>query len=152
MVLGVYNCEHLTEAAAAVVAGLLTACPGLVVLAPSRERLNLDGEVLWRLPPLALPQTADTFAIASAAEAVRLFVDRARNVSPGFDINPDNLHAIVAICRRLDGMPLAIELAAARASTLSPGEIMARLDYRLRFLFGRCPHAPAPHTAPFAPP
>ena len=136
MLLVVDNCEHLTEAAAAVVARLLTACPRLVVLATSRERLNLDGEVLWRLPPLALPQTADTFAIASAAEAVRLFVDRARNVSPGFDIKPDNVAAIVAICRRLDGMPLAIELAAARASGLSPAEIMARLDDRLRLLTG----------------
>src|SRR6266850_398780 len=127
MLLVVDNCEHLTEAAATVVARLLAACPRLVVLATSRERLNLDGEVVWRLSPLALPQTADTFAVASAAEAVRLFVDRAHNVNPGFDIKPDNLPAIVAICRRLDGMPLAIELAAARASALSPGEIMARL-------------------------
>jgi predicted ATPase len=87
-----------------------SACPHLVVLPTSRERLNLDGEVVWRLSPLALPQTADTFAIASATESVRLFVDRARNVSPGFEIRPDNLPAIVAICRRLDGMPLAIEL------------------------------------------
>ncbi len=136
MLLVVDNCEHLTEAAATVVARLLAACPRLVVLATSRERLNLDGEVVWRLSPLALPQTTDTLAVASAAEAVRLFVDRARNVSPGFDIKSDNLPAIVAICRRLDGMPLAIELAAARASALSPAEIMARLDDRLRLLTG----------------
>ena len=136
MLLVVDNCEHLTEAAAMVVARLLAACPRLVVLATSRERLNLDGEIVWRLSPLALPKTADSFAVASAAEAVRLFVDRARNVSPGFDIKPDNLSAIVAICRRLDGMPLAIELAAARASALSPAEIMARLDDRLRLLTG----------------
>jgi predicted ATPase/DNA-binding CsgD family transcriptional regulator len=145
MLLVVDNCEHLTEAAARVVARLLAACPRLVVLATSRERLNLDGEVVWRLSPLALPQTADAFAIASAAEAVRLFVDRARNVSPGFDIRPDNLPAIVAICRRLDGMPLAIELAAARASTLSPAEIMARLDDRLRLLTGGPRDADARH-------
>jgi predicted ATPase/DNA-binding CsgD family transcriptional regulator len=136
MLLVVDNCEHLTEAAATVVARLLAACPHLVVLATSRERLNIEGEVVWRLSPLALPATADTFAVASAAEAVRLFVDRARNVSPGFDVKPDNLPAIVAICRRLDGMPLAIELAAARASALSPSEIMARLDDRLRLLTG----------------
>src|SRR5947209_13341755 len=136
MLLVVDNCEHLTEAAAMVVARLLAACPRLVVLATSRERLNLDGEIVWRLSPLALPKTADSFAVASAAEAVRLFVDRARNVSPGFDIKPDNLSAIVAICRRLDGMPLAIELAAARASALSPAEIMARLDDRPRLLTG----------------
>src|SRR6266446_820387 len=145
MLLVVDNCEHLTEAAAAVVARLLTACPRLVVLATSRERLNLDGEVLWRVPPLALPHTADTFAIVSVAEAVRLFVDRARNVSPGFDIKPDNVAAIVAICRRLDGMPLAIELAAARASGLSPAEIMARLDDRLRLLTGGPRDADARH-------
>jgi len=145
MLLVVDNCEHLTEAAATIVARLLAACPRLVVLATSRERLNLDGEVVWRLSPLALPQTADTFAVASAAEAVRLFVDRARNVSPGFEIKPPNLPAIVAICRRLDGMPLAIELAAARASTLSPAEIMARLDDRLRLLTGGPRDADARH-------
>jgi non-specific serine/threonine protein kinase len=139
------NCEHLTEAAATVVARLLTACPRLVVLATSRERLNLDGEVVWRLSPLALPQAADSFAVASAAEAVRLFVDRARNVNPGFDIKPDNLPAVVAICRRLDGMPLAIELAAARTSALSPAEIMARLDDRLRLLTGGPRDADARH-------
>jgi predicted ATPase/DNA-binding CsgD family transcriptional regulator len=136
MLLVVDNCEHLTEAAATVVARLLVACPRLVVLATSRERLNLDGEVVWRLSPLALPQTADTLDVASAAEAVRLFVDRARNVSPGFHIKPDNLHAIVAICRRLDGMPLAIELAAARASAFSPAEIMTHLEDRLGLLTG----------------
>lgn len=130
------NCEHLADAAARVVARLLAACPRLAVLATSRERLNLDGEVVWRLSPLGLPETADTVAIASTTEAVSLFVDRARNVRPGFDITPDNLAAIVAICRRLDGMPLAIELAAARTSTLSPAEIMARLDDRLRLLTG----------------
>src|SRR5258706_9746271 len=145
MLLVVDNCEHLTEATAMVVARVLAACPRLVVLATSRERLNLDGEVVWRLSPLALPQTADTFAVASAAEAVRLFVDRARNVSPGFDITPENLPAIVAICRRLDGMPLAIELAAARASAFSPTEIMARLDDRLYLLTGGPRDADARH-------
>jgi predicted ATPase/DNA-binding CsgD family transcriptional regulator len=145
MLLVVDNCEHLTEAAATVVARLLAACPRLVVLATSRERLNLDGEVVWRLSPLALPHKEDTFAVASAAEAVRLFVDRARNVTPGFDIKPDNLPAIVAICCRLDGMPLAIELAAARTSAFSPAEIMARLDDRLRLQTGGPRDADARH-------
>jgi predicted ATPase/DNA-binding CsgD family transcriptional regulator len=145
MLLVVDNCEHLAEAAATVVGRLLAACPRLVVLATSRERLNLDGEVVWRLSPLALPETTDSFAVASAAEAVRLFVDRARNVSPGFDIKPDNLRAIVGICRRLDGMPLAIELAAARASTLSPAELVARLDDRLGLLTGGPRDADARH-------
>ena len=145
MLLVVDNCEHVTQAAATVVARLLATCPRLVVVATSRERLNLEGEVVWRLPPLALPQTADAFAVASGAEAVRLFVDRARNVSPGFDIKPENLAAIVAICRRLDGMPLAIELAAARASGLSPAEILARLDDRLRLLTGGPRDAAARH-------
>ena len=145
MLLVVDNCEHLTEATATAVARLLAACPRLVVLATSRERLNLDGEVVWRLSPLTLPQAADTFAVVSASDAVRLFVDRARSVSPGFDIKPDNLHAIVAICRRLDGMPLAIELAAARASTLSPAEIRAHLDDCLRLLTGGPRDADARH-------
>ncbi len=130
------NCEHLVDAAAAVVARLLASCPRLVVLATSRERLNIDGEVAWRLSPLELPGTADTLAAAAASEAVRLLVDRARSVSPGFDITPQNLAAIVAICRRLDGMPLALELAAARTATMTPGEILARLDDRLRLLTG----------------
>jgi non-specific serine/threonine protein kinase len=139
------NCEHLVDAAATVVARLLAACPRLVVLATSRERLNIDGEVVWRLSPLTLPETADTFGVAAATEAVRLFVDRARNVRPGFDIGPRNLPAVIAICRRLDGMPLAIELAAARASTLTPGEIIARLDDRLRLLTGGSRDADARH-------
>jgi predicted ATPase/DNA-binding CsgD family transcriptional regulator len=136
MLLVVDNCEHLIEAAATVVARLLAACPRLVVVATSRERLNLDGEVVWRLSPLALPDKTDSFAVASGAEAVRLFVDRARSVNPRLDINPDNLPPIVAICRRLDGMPLAIELAAARASAFSPAEILARLDDGMRLLTG----------------
>ena len=136
MLLVMDNCEHLTDGAAAVVGRLLAGCPRLVVLATSRERLNIDGEIVWRLSPLILPKTADTFAVASATEAVRLFVDRARNVRPGFDIRPDNLPAVIAICRHLDGIPLAIELAAARISTLTPGEIVARLDDRLRLLTG----------------
>ena len=145
MLLVVDNCEHLTDGAAAVVGRLLAACPRLVVLATSRERLNIDGEVVWRLSPLALPRTADSFDVASTSEAVRLFVDRARNASPGFDVTPDNVHAIAAICRRLDGMPLAIELAAARTSTLTPGEIIARLDDRLRLLTGGSRDADARH-------
>src|SRR5437879_1954679 len=90
MLLVVDNCEHLTQAVATVVARLLAACPRLVVLATSRERLNLDGEVVWRLSPLALPQTADTFDVASATESVRLFVYRARTASPCFDVRPAN--------------------------------------------------------------
>ncbi len=145
MLMVVDNCEHLTDAAAAVVRRLLTECPRLIVLATSRERLNIEGEVVWRLSPLALPAAIDTFNVASATEAVRLFVDRARNVCPGFDIRPDNLSAVIAICRRLDGMPLAIELAAARTSTLTPGEIIARLDDRLRLLTGGPRDADARH-------
>ena len=139
------NCEHLIEAAATVVGRLLAACPRLVVLATSRERLNLEGEVIWRLSPLAVPQPGDGFAASSASEAVRLFVDRARSISPGFDLTADNLNAVVAICRRLDGMPLAIELAAARTSALSPPEILARLDDRLRLLTGGPRDADARH-------
>jgi predicted ATPase/DNA-binding CsgD family transcriptional regulator len=145
MLLVMDNCEHLIDGAASAVARLLAGCPRLVVLATSRERLNIDGEVVWRLSPLTLPETADTFDVACATEAVRLFVDRSRNVRPGFEIGPHNLPAIVAICRRLDGMPLAIELAAARTSTLTPGEIIARLDDRLRLLTGGSRDADARH-------
>lgn len=130
------NCEHLVRPVAEVVVRLLGECERISVLATSRERLNVEGETTWRLPPLKMPETADTASSAASTDAVRLFVDRARSGRPGFDIDAGNATSVVAICRRLDGMPLAIELAAARVATLTPGEIMARLDDRLQFLTG----------------
>ncbi|MEO8898344.1 MAG: LuxR C-terminal-related transcriptional regulator [Candidatus Dormibacter sp.] len=136
LLLVVDNCEHLVAAVAPVVARLLKDCQRVSVLATSRERLNLDGETSWSLPPLMLPDSADGLGVAASTDAVRLFVDRARSVGPGFDLNARNLAPVIAICRKLEGIPLAIELAAARSATLSPDEIMARLDDRLRLLTG----------------
>jgi predicted ATPase/class 3 adenylate cyclase/DNA-binding CsgD family transcriptional regulator len=114
------NCEHLLDASAALTSALLGACPRLTVLATSREAIGMSGEVTWRVPSLAL-----------ADDAVRLFSDRS-----GFSINDDNAAAVSEICRRLDGMPLAIELAAARVRALSPHEILAGLQDRFRLLTG----------------
>jgi predicted ATPase/DNA-binding SARP family transcriptional activator len=116
------NCEHLVAAVAAFAETLLHACPGLRVLATSREPLGVAGEVLHPVDALA------------PADAVRLFADRAAAVRPGFALTPDVTSAVSEICRRLDGQPLPIELAAARLRTLSPAEIAARLDDRFRLL------------------
>ncbi len=119
------NCEHLLEATAALVAPLLGSCPRLRLLATSREPLRSDAEVTWQVPSLSL-----------ADEAVELFTDRARHVRPDFSITQDNLETVTDICRRLDGMPLAIELAAARMRALSPTEILDSLHDRFRLLTG----------------
>jgi len=130
------NCEHLVQAAAKFVDSLLRSCPALHVIASSREGLGVAGEVLYRVPPLAAPDpkhlpTLDTLA---QYDAVKLFVDRAASVKPGFALTAQNAAAIAQICARLDGIPLAIELAAARAKLLMPDQIAARLDDRFRLL------------------
>ncbi len=116
------NCEHVVDAAAAAAEGLLRACPGLRVLATSREALGVAGETAWLVPALA------------AAEARQLFVDRAQAAHAGFAITEANAAAVDEICRRLDGVPLAIELAAARVRALPPDQIAARLDDAFRLL------------------
>jgi len=143
------NCEQVIEAAAGTVERLLGSCPSLRVLASSRERLGIDGEAVFAVPSLALPDAAgdapaghgiegvaDDDAVEGAArsEAVRLFVDRATATLPSFTLDPTNVRAVVDICRRLDGIPLALELAAARINVLSPGEIARGLDDRFRLL------------------
>jgi predicted ATPase/class 3 adenylate cyclase/DNA-binding CsgD family transcriptional regulator len=125
MLLVLDNCEHLLDASAALVTTLLGDCPGLSVLTTSREPIGMAGEVTWRVPSLSL-----------ADDAVRLFDDRASHARPGFSTNADNAAAVDEICRRLDGMPLAIELAAARVRALSPKEILAGLQDRFRLLTG----------------
>ncbi len=123
------NCEHLVEACARLAETLLRGCPRLRVLATSREALGVAGERTWPVPALALPDGAGASAAAvGASEAVRLFVERARAVRPSLELSDENAAAIVQICRRLDGLPLAIELAAARARILDPRQIAARLD------------------------
>ncbi|WP_168221145.1 BTAD domain-containing putative transcriptional regulator [Actinomadura sp. WMMA1423] len=127
------NCEHVVEAAARLVDGLLGACPGLRVLATSRERLGVDGEALCPVPPLDVPEPGED-GLGSAS--VRLFAERAAAVRPGFAVDGGNAAAVGEICRRLDGLPLAIELAAARLRSLPPELLAARLDDRFRLLTG----------------
>jgi predicted ATPase/class 3 adenylate cyclase/DNA-binding CsgD family transcriptional regulator len=119
------NCEHLLQASADLVMSLLAACPRLAVLATSREPIGIAGEVTWRVPSLSLSD-----------EAVALFSDRARRATPEFRLGDDNATTVVEICRRLDGVPLAIELAAARVRALSPVEIVSSLHDRFRLLTG----------------
>ncbi len=126
------NCEHLVEASATLSDALLRLCPSLRILATSREALGVAGETAWLVPPLSLPSTDE--ANAEESEAVQLFAQRARAVQPRFKITAENRSAIVQICRRLDGLPLALELAAARLRKLDPEQIAARLDGRFTLL------------------
>jgi predicted ATPase/class 3 adenylate cyclase/DNA-binding CsgD family transcriptional regulator len=119
------NCEHLLDASAALVNALLAIAPGLTLLATSREPIGVAGEVSWRVPSLSL-----------ADEAIELFTDRARHARTDFAVTDDNLGAVGEICRRLDGLPLAIELAAARVRALSLAEILDTLHDRFRLLTG----------------
>ncbi|HEY2549213.1 MAG TPA: tetratricopeptide repeat protein [Streptosporangiaceae bacterium] len=130
------TCEHLIDASAALVQRLVASCPGLRVIATSREPLRLRGETVWRVPPLALPGQGAAVLPDELAlqEAARLFAERAAAVRPGFTLNPGNAAAVAHVCRTLDGMPLAIELAAARVRALSVEQIAARLDDRFQLL------------------
>src|SRR5262249_10816731 len=136
------NCEHLLEDAAAIVQTLLSRCSELRVLATSRQRLGLVGEVAWRVPSLQAPAVeqlpadpAQAREIAMTYPAVRLFVDRAASARMGFALaSREEVEAVARICGRLDGIPLAIELAAARIRTLTPAQIAERMDDRFRLL------------------
>ncbi len=119
------NCEHLLDTVASLAAELLAACPGLRLLATSREPASVPGEVTFLVPSLSLD-----------GEAIELFADRARRVRPDFSVTEENAATVTEICRRLDGMPLAIELAAARVRALSPDEIVGSLHDRFRLLTG----------------
>lgn len=148
LLLALDNCEHLIDACAQLVHILLSACGELKILATSREPLGVAGESIYLVPALEMP--GETWAPSLAAvgrkhyasalsrwykfDAVRLFVERGRETDSKFALTAQNVNSIAQICRRLDGMPLAIELAAARVRTLSPDEIAARLDDRFRFL------------------
>ncbi len=125
MLLVLDNCEHLLDATAALVVVLVEACPRVRLLATSREPIGVAGEVSWRVPSLSL-----------ADEAIQLFTDRARRVRPDFSINDQTSAAVNEICTRLDGLPLAIELAAARVRALSPEDILDGLHDRFRLLTG----------------
>jgi predicted ATPase/class 3 adenylate cyclase len=128
------NCEHLLKAAAALVAEILRGCRGVRILATSQQPLGVAGEQIFGLRPLPLPPPAAGLAAAGASDAVSLFVQRATAVRDGFALSPANVAAVSEICRRLDGIPLAIELAAARVAALGPAEIAGLLDERFRLL------------------
>ncbi|MGH3380339.1 MAG: BTAD domain-containing putative transcriptional regulator [Actinoallomurus sp.] len=131
------NCEHLIDACARLADRILADCPGVRVLATSREALGITGETLWPVPPLAFPgdRSAERLDDLLAYPAVRLLAERGAAVRPGFTVGTDR-DAVLAICRRLDGMPLAIELAAARLRTMTAAQIAGRLDDRFRLLTG----------------
>ncbi|MBB5135085.1 putative ATPase/DNA-binding SARP family transcriptional activator [Thermocatellispora tengchongensis] len=128
------NCEHVVDAAARLADRLLGACPGLRVLATSREALGITGESLCPVPPLPLPAPGAGPAEAAGSPAVRLFADRAAAVSPGFRVDAATVADVVRVCRTLDGLPLAIELAAARLRALRLADVADRLDDRFRLL------------------
>ncbi|PYL91506.1 MAG: LuxR family transcriptional regulator, partial [Verrucomicrobia bacterium] len=130
------NCEHVIKACADTVTGLLRAGESVRVLATSREPLGLAGEMTWRVPSLSLSDDATKIEEIGESEAVQLFVDRACAVRPGFTLTSANAQAITDICRTLEGLPLAIELAAARAKALAAHQIRDRLSDRFRLLTG----------------
>src|SRR6266567_1609685 len=136
------SCEHLVQAAAELVQRLLAGCPGLRVIATSREPLGVRGEFIWRVPPLGLPLAAGADGAGLSAqevvrcEAVQFFSARAAAVRPGFGLDEANAAAVAEICRTLDGVPLAIELAAARIRALSAEQIALRLADRFELLAG----------------
>jgi predicted ATPase/DNA-binding NarL/FixJ family response regulator len=142
------NCEHLL-AAAAEVGQLLAACPRLRVLATSRERLRLSAEQEFPVPPLAMPAATDVTDLGylAANPSVALLLDRARRTNPGFGLTSANAPLLADACVRLEGLPLAIELAAARLKVLTPGELVSRLGSRMEVLAGSTRDVPARQRA-----
>jgi predicted ATPase/class 3 adenylate cyclase len=132
------NCEHLLRACANLVDALLRTCPHLTIMASSREGLGVAGEQTYRVPSLSLPDPKKTLTAAQVSqyEAVRLFIERAVSSKADFVVTNRNAPALASVCHRLDGIPLAIELAAARVRSLSVEEINSRLDNRFRLLVG----------------
>ncbi len=132
------NCEHLLSGCAHLAVALLQGCPDLKIMATSREPIHVPGEQTWRVPSLASPDPdgSDDPAVVGEFESVRLFVDRAILHKPGFAVDSQNAKAVAQICHRLNGIPLAIELAAARSNVLNPEQIASRLDDQFRLLTG----------------
>ncbi len=143
------NCEHLVESIARLADHLLRACSDVHILATSRESLGVAGEVVWRVPPLAMPDPARDVTLQDLVQtdAVRLFIERAQAVLPGFaeTLNDRGIREVAKVCQQLDGIPLAIELAAARARVLAPEEIAERLQDRFSLLVGGSRTVPARH-------
>jgi predicted ATPase/class 3 adenylate cyclase len=132
------NCEHLLDSACRVAAALLGGTQSLRIMATSRESLHLPGEVAYLVPSLGVPSSGQTVdpQLVGRFDAVRLFTNRAESVRPGFRLKPETTKAVGEICRRLDGIPLAIELAAARLASFTPQQIAGHLDHRFRLLSG----------------
>ena len=132
------NCEHLLDEVAVLSAALLRTCPDLQILATSREPLRVVGEALLPVPPMAAPEPERSGGVAglSRYDAVALFTERAAAAVPDFALTEDNYRAVAALCHRLDGLPLAIELAAGRLRSLSPAQILSKLDDRFALLTG----------------
>jgi predicted ATPase/class 3 adenylate cyclase len=143
------NCEHLLDASARLADALLRACPRVHLLATSREALGIAGETAWRVPSLPVPEDAaspyPTAAGLAGYAAVRLFAERAAAVRPGFAVTDENAGAVAQVCARLDGIPLALELAAARVRVLPPPQLLGRLEDRFRLLTGGSRTALARH-------
>jgi non-specific serine/threonine protein kinase len=159
LLLVIDNCEHLIIACAQLAETLLHACPSLRILATSREPLGISGEIVWNVPPLSLPRpqpwqdptsSETALPVYWQSEAVRLFVERAAAVSPHFKLTAQNGVWIADICRRLDGIPLAIELAAARVRLLAVEQLAARLDDRFHLLTAGRRTAPPRHQTLYA--
>jgi predicted ATPase/DNA-binding SARP family transcriptional activator len=143
------NCEHLTDAVAQLAERVLTSCGSLSILATSREVLGVEGERSWPVPPLSLPDTGvrPTVTTLGQFDAVRLFEQRAQLTVPSFELSDANAASVLQVCQRLDGLPLAIELAAARMRILSAGQLADRLDDVFGVLAGGARMAPPRHQA-----
>ncbi|HEY3059269.1 MAG TPA: tetratricopeptide repeat protein, partial [Chloroflexota bacterium] len=139
------NCEHLVQACAEMAEALLRACPELTIMATSREPLGITGEIAWPVSPLGVPEPEAAPEQLAAVEGVRLFLERARSALPSFALTDRNAPAVSEVCRRLDGLPLAIELAAARVRTIGVEQMAARLDDRFRLLTDGRRTAPVRH-------
>jgi non-specific serine/threonine protein kinase len=148
------NCEHIVAACARLAATLLATCPGVRLLATSREPLGVTGEGVWVVPPLSLPPpqpwrgpdaAVESLIAYRTSEAIQLFVARARAAAPSFELTPDNAPWVAEVCRRLDGIPLALELAAARLRALSARQIAEHLDDRFQLLTSRLRTVPQRH-------
>jgi predicted ATPase/Tfp pilus assembly protein PilF len=139
------TCEHLIDACAQLAETLLLGSPGLRILATSREALRIEGEISWSVPPLSTPLEAARHNEMSTCDAVLLFLDRAQIVCPSFTLTSKNVLLVAELCRRLEGLPLAIELAAANLKTTTLDDMVALLDDRFRFLTHGSRTAPARH-------
>lgn len=130
------NCEHLLLNCAQIAEALLSNCPKLKILSTSREPFNINGENIYRIPPLSMPENLKNESFDSLAEyeSVKLFLDRAQSVKPDFTLTEENIHTVAELCKKLDGIPLAIELASKRVNVLKVEDILKRLDDRFKLL------------------